>query len=85
MRGIRGPDVNPGDFEGVRSTPSPPLTAVAGPGPTLSPPSLCTPPTGSRAFPAPLVHTPVGTGGARAPPRGGKSADCNNTTGAFVL
>jgi len=42
------------------------------------------PPPGSRAFPAPLVHTPAGTGTVRTPPRGGKSADCNNTAGVFA-
>ena len=41
-------------------------------------------PPGSRAFPAPLVHTPDGTGTVRTPPRGGKSAGCNNTAGAFA-
>jgi len=50
----------------------------------LPAPSRCPPPAGSRAFPAPLVHTPLGPGGARAPPRGGKSAGCNDT-GALVV
>jgi len=35
-------------------------------------------------LPAPLVHTPLGIGGGRAPPpRGGKSVGCNNTDGAL--
>ena len=83
IRGTLNPEAGPGPFDCARSTPSPPPPAAVGPTPV--PPSRCIPPTGSRAFPAPLVHTPVGAGGARAPPRGGKSAGCNDTAGAFVL
>jgi len=83
IRGTLNPEPGPGPFDAVRSTPSPLPPAAVGPTPVL--PSRCIPPTGSRAFPAPLVHTPVGTGGARAPPRGGKSAGCNDAAGAFEL
>jgi hypothetical protein len=81
-RGTLSPGVSPWPFDGERSTPSTPLLVEIGP--ALLPLSRCTPAPGSRAFPAPLVHTPVGTGIVRAPPRGGKSAGCNNTAGAFV-
>jgi hypothetical protein len=69
-------------FDGVRSTASaPPIVPVG----ALAALSRCTPPPGSRAFPAPLVHTPLGPGGARAPPpRGGKSAACNDTAGVLA-
>lgn len=83
MRGALCPEANIIPFDGVRSTPSPPPPGAAMAAlPALS---LCTPPTGSRAFPAPLVHTPLGPGGARAPPRGGKSAGCSDTVGALEV
>jgi hypothetical protein len=81
MRGALCPGANITPFDGVRSSPSTLPVATVEALPALS---RCTP-AGSRAFPAPLVHTPLGPGGARAPPRGGKSAGCNDTAGALVV